>query len=75
VSQLELFEERAAIMEYDGGLSRVEAEHEASKDVAKVAARQREPCYEKPGDLMKHVVGDSEKWGPSVECPVELSTC
>jgi hypothetical protein len=29
--QTEIFEERAAIMEYDGGLSRQEAEQEAMK--------------------------------------------
>jgi len=36
MSQLDLFEERAAIMEYDGGLSRMEAEHEAARDVVKI---------------------------------------
>lgn len=29
----ELFEERAAIMEYDGGMTREEAEREAYKDI------------------------------------------
>lgn len=38
MSQLELFEERAAIMEHDGGLSRWAAEQEAAKDVARVFA-------------------------------------
>lgn len=31
----ELFEERAAIMEYDGGMTREQAELEAYKDVVK----------------------------------------
>lgn len=31
----ELFEERAAIMEYDGGMTREQAEKEAYKDVVK----------------------------------------
>lgn len=31
--ELELWEERAAIMEYDGGLSREEAEREAFDDI------------------------------------------
>ena len=48
MNQLDLFEERAAIMEYDGGLPRVQAEHEAAKDVAKVAQRLREP-FERAG--------------------------
>ena len=48
MNQLDLFEERAAIMEYDGGLPRVQAEHEAAKDVARVAQRLREP-FERAG--------------------------
>lgn len=37
----ELFEERAAIMEYDGGLSREEAEQEAEKIIQ---ALKNDPC-------------------------------
>jgi hypothetical protein len=37
---LELFEERAAIMEYQGNLSRDVAEIRAEQDVRKVAARE-----------------------------------
>lgn len=32
-SEKELFEERAAIMEFDGGLTRVEAEEAARKEI------------------------------------------
>ena len=32
----EKFEERAAIMEYDGGMTREEAEIEAYKDISKI---------------------------------------
>ena len=35
MNQLELFEERAAIMEYDGGMPRRKAEMAASTDAAK----------------------------------------
>jgi len=33
--ELDIFEERAAIMEFDGGLSRAEAEKEAMKEIEK----------------------------------------
>ena len=32
-------------------------------------------CYEKPGDLNKFTIGESEEWGPSVEYPTELLPC
>lgn len=38
---LELFEERAAIMEYQGNLSRETAEIRAEQDVRKIAAQEQ----------------------------------
>jgi hypothetical protein len=35
----ELWSERAAIREYDGGMPRAEAEHEAMRDVVRMANR------------------------------------
>jgi len=37
----ELFEERAAIIEYDGGYSRPTAERMAREEVARIAERKR----------------------------------
>ena len=39
VDEKELFEERAAIMEYDGGLSRKEAESESVKLIATLSLK------------------------------------
>ena len=36
----ELWEERAALMEFEAGYSRVEAEQSAEKDIREVAARE-----------------------------------
>lgn len=38
----ELFEERAAIMEYDGGMTREQAEIEAWKDIMKNYGKDKE---------------------------------
>jgi hypothetical protein len=39
---IDLFEERAAIMEYDGGMTREEAERLAALDVARLTEKARE---------------------------------
>ena len=39
----ELFEERAGLMEFDGGFSKAEAEYEAEKDIRKQAMNSQFP--------------------------------
>lgn len=41
----ELYEERAAIMEYDGGATRADAEQLAWEDVRRVLARQENSLF------------------------------